>query len=272
MKNTIAGISLIFASVVCVVLFVHVEYRPPRFHSEGNAWGTGDGTRARSTYMGGGYGCSFPTGYYGYGYPNWWCSYYPYEEYLPPVVLPDPNDESVKAINAVLDCRDIRLDIDDMTVFHDLFPMIKNELRRLELPDIHIALDIAALKDANEIRSSTIVYPEGMLTFPPIRLRSMLANLLEPLELDYTIRNESLLITTKEQTHREMALKWEREQYGKRVKERQDRLRKIDPVRRYSIFKAALAIAWLAYFLSGLCLFLFARKRTGGFASAAPKS
>ena len=274
MRNTIAGISLILASVVCVVLFVSLERPRPGIDS---AYAKAD--NSGWVWQPGGYipfGGVYPgqwqyyrgNGYYSTDYGR---GYYSFDNFLPPVVLPDPKDESVKAIHAALDCRDIRLNIDDTTTFHDLFLMIKDELRRLELPDIHIAMDIAALKDANEIRSDTIVCPNDIAVFPPMRLRSMLSNLLEPLELDYTIRNELLLITTKEKVYAEGENKWNKDRQDKSITEWEDMWHKRESapertykmsMRTYKMLTAGLAIAWLAYFISGLCL-LIVRDKPG---------
>jgi hypothetical protein len=115
------------------------------------------------------------------------------------IALSDP-DESIKTIKAILENRDIRLNIDDTTTFTDLFRMIKDELRRLKLPDINIDLDKKALQDAGEYRSDTIIASEGFDHYPHMRLRSVLSRLLSPLDLTYIIRDETLLITTVEES------------------------------------------------------------------------
>ena len=117
------------------------------------------------------------------------------------VALFDP-DESIKTIKAVLESRDIQLDIDEFTTFADLFRMIRDELRRLKMPDINIALDTQALRNtATTIRSDTPVAPEG---YEPsrMRLRNTLIRLLSPHDLTYVIREESLLITTIEESRK----------------------------------------------------------------------
>ncbi|MDR0327313.1 MAG: hypothetical protein LBI05_03345, partial [Planctomycetaceae bacterium] len=114
------------------------------------------------------------------------------------IALSDP-DESIKTIKAILENRDIRLTIDETTTFSDLFSMIKSELRRLKLPDINIDLDMKALQNSGEYRSDTIVATEGF-DHPRMRLRSVLSRLLSPLSLTYIIRDETLLITTVEES------------------------------------------------------------------------
>jgi tetratricopeptide (TPR) repeat protein len=116
------------------------------------------------------------------------------------IALSDP-DESVKTIKSILESRDIRLNIDETTTFSDLFRMIKDELRRLKLPDINIDMDRKALQDAGEYRSDSIVAPEGF-DHPRMRLRSVLSRLLSPHDLTYIIRDETLLITTVEESRK----------------------------------------------------------------------
>jgi len=116
------------------------------------------------------------------------------------VSLADP-EESIKMIKSVLESRDIRLNIDETTTFADLFKMIKDELRRLKMPDIYIALDTVALKEAGEIQLDTPVAPDGF-EHPRMRLRNVLRRLLSPHELTYIIREESLLITTVDEARR----------------------------------------------------------------------
>ena len=268
MKNTIAGVSLIFASLVCVVLFACLER--PRLNIDtspactcsglvkaeggGNGWGNWPVSRPHSHYP-------YDGSTSGYHQP-----------YRQPVVLPDPNDESVIAINAVLDCRDIRLGMDDTTTFSDLFQMLKEELRRLEMPDIHIELDRRALQDANDIRTDSCIFPPGTeFKYPPMQFRSVLSRLLDPLDLTYTIRDETLLITTKHEVYSEQETAWDIGQVNKLERERLEKNRMIEsaPERAYEksmqthgLLVAGLAIAWLAYFISGLCFLVFAREKT----------
>ena len=116
------------------------------------------------------------------------------------IALSDP-DETVKKIEAILESRDISLVIDDTTTFGDLFQMIKDELRRLKMPDIHIELDRRALRDANEIRTDSPLLDSGeKFDHPRMRFRSALTRLLSPLDLTYIIRDETLLITTVEES------------------------------------------------------------------------
>ena len=197
-------------------------------------------------------------------YYNWisWAYLSPYQEYEPPVVSPDPNDESVKAINAALDSRDFRLNIDDKTTFADLIAMIKTELRRLEMQDFHITLDRRALQDYNEIRPDVTLLPPGeRFVPPPMRFSSALTRLLEPLDLTYTIRDETLLITTEQEARREQERVWEKEHVDKWEKEKKDIFRKIDPERKYETLVACLVFAWILYFFSGICLFVFGRDK-----------
>ena len=259
MKRLIAGASLIFASLVCVVLFAFIER--PRLNIDTPTACTCSG----QVMAGGGV-------YGGYGVNS-----YPFNAhftmvYQPPVVLPDPNDESVIAINAVLDCRNIRLGIDDTTTFSDLFQMLKEELRRLEMPDIHIELDRRALQDANDIRTDSCIFPPGTeFKYPPMQFRSVLSRLLDPLDLTYTIRDETLLITTKHEVYSEQETAWDIGQVNKLERERLEKNRMIEsaPERAYEksmqthgLLVAGLAIAWLAYFISGLCFLVFAREKT----------
>ena len=116
------------------------------------------------------------------------------------ITLADP-DETVKTIKTILESRDIRLNIDDTATFGDLFAIIKAELRRLKMPDIHIELDKKALEEAGDIRTETLVAPEGF-AHPRMRLRSALTRLLSPHDLTYIIRDESLLITTIDESRR----------------------------------------------------------------------
>ncbi|MCL2711547.1 MAG: VWA domain-containing protein, partial [Planctomycetaceae bacterium] len=112
------------------------------------------------------------------------------------IALSDP-DETVKKIQAILESRDISLIIDDTTTFSDLFHMIKSELQRLKMPDIHIELDRRALQDSGDIRSESTLLPPGeRFEHPRMRFRSTLIRLLSPLDLTYIIRDETLLITT----------------------------------------------------------------------------
>jgi hypothetical protein len=113
-------------------------------------------------------------------------------------------DEPTETIKAILENRDIRLHINETTTFADLFRQIKDELRRLKLPDINIDLDRKALQNTGEYRSDTIVAPEGY-DYPPMRLRSVLARLLSPHDLTYIIRDETLLITTVEEAKKRQA-------------------------------------------------------------------
>jgi tetratricopeptide (TPR) repeat protein len=123
------------------------------------------------------------------------------------IALSDP-DESIKTIKAILESRDIRLEIDETTTFSDLFRMIKDELRRLKMPDINIDMDRKALETAGEYRSDSIVAPDGF-SHPRMRLRSALVRLLSPLDLTYVIRDETLLITSIEESKKRenMAIK-----------------------------------------------------------------
>ena len=259
MKNTIAGVSLIFASLVCVVLFACLER--PRLNIDTSPACTCSG----QVKAGGGV-------YGGYVYNSYPFNAYYTMDYQPPVVLPDPNDESVIAINAVLDCRNIRLGIDDTTTFFDLFLKIKDELKRLEMPDIHVELDRRELQDANEIRTdSCILPPSTEFKYPPMQFRSVLSRLLDPLDLTYTIRDETLLITTKATVSTVRENIWDMEQTDKAEKwysERGEELRRAPErayeksMQTYRLLVAGLAIAWLAYFISGLCFLVFAREKT----------
>jgi len=249
MKNTIAGVCLILASVVCVILLFSIE-RPHPSNDPASPGGAYSGPSSSG----------FEYGRY-YNWISW--AYFPrYQEYEPPVVSPDPNDESVKAINAALDCYDIRLNIDDTTTFADLFLMIKAELRRLEMQDIHIELHRRVLRDYNEIRSDVTLLPPGeRFDPPPMRFSSALSRLLEPLDLTYTIRDETFMITTEQEVRREQERVWEKEQVDKWEKEKKDIFRKIDPERKYETLVACLVFAWILYFFSGICFFIFGRSK-----------
>ena len=112
----------------------------------------------------------------------------------------------VVIIRSVLESRDFRLNIDETTTFADLFRMIRDELRRLNMPDINIDLDRKALqelyvpREANRIRSDSLVAPDGIELSENMRLRNKLNRLLSPHELTYVIRDETLLITTVEES------------------------------------------------------------------------
>jgi hypothetical protein len=282
--RTIAGVTLILASLVCVVLFVCIERPRP-----GIIIANPGGTYTRWVCP---FGGTCPVGrcpgfvtISGPGPAEGMClgwtlhrgyessHYFPApEEYIPPVTLPDPNDETVKAINAALDCRDIRLNIDDTATFADMIQMIKDELRRLEMPEINIALDKKALEETGEIRSDTLVARDGF-EHTPMRLRSVLSLLLQPHDLTYMIRDETLFITTIYEPLLLLQGVWVKEQYDKWVREkeekREDINRNTDPERiymmsmqTYGMLLAGLVLAWLAYFLSGLCFLVFARDKS----------
>ena len=277
MKSTIAGVTLILASLVCVVLFACLERPRLNVAPPPACTCTGQVKAGECGYSGrGDYGCG-----YGYALQSGYStsSTYPfYQEYQPLIVLPDPHDESVIAINAALDCRDIRLNIDETTTFADLIRKIKDELKRLEMPDIHIELDHRALQEAGEIRSDTIVSAEGLRAYPPMRLRSALSSLLNQHDMTYMIRDESLLITTQEEVNREREKVWEIEQeakadkwYSERDEAIRNRVERVESaperayeksMQTYGLLVAGLALAWLAYFTTGLCFLVFAREKT----------
>jgi hypothetical protein len=250
MRNTIAGVTLLLASLVCVVLMVCIE-RPS----------LGVPTDACGNTIP--YGVCFGMG--GTGYPP-----RPYE---PPGELPDANDESVKAINAVLDCRDVRLDIDDKTTFADLIRMIRAELHRLEMPEISIDLDMKAFGEVGEIRYSMAVAQDCYFEHTPMRLRSILSRLFRPLDLTYMIRDETLLFTTIDESRKEPERLWDMKQYDNGVRKWEEEIKNMkhmtDPdriykksMKTYKMLLACLAIAWFAYFVSGLCFLVFAKDKS----------
>jgi len=106
------------------------------------------------------------------------------------------------SIIAALESRDIQLDIDELTTFRDMFQMIEHGVIRLQMPVFHIELDRRALNNAgrNTMRSDELVAPEGFELRPGMRLRSQLIRILSPHDLTYIVRDETLLITTIEES------------------------------------------------------------------------
>jgi hypothetical protein len=253
--KAIAGITLILASMVCVVLFALVER--PKYNADNvchETVNTEIADKEENKWHGAhfGYVCGLKSDFYER-----------YDRYYTPITSPDPNNESVKAINAALDCRDILLEVDGRTTYNDLFKMIKEELRRLEMKDIDIGLDYWAQGNAGpcfSIKTNDTFWREDEPSgFPKgMRLRSMLDRILSCYDLTYTIRDESLLITLKDEVYREQD-----------VLHREEMIRKTDPahiyelsMQTYGMVLAGLVFAWLAYFLSGLGFLFFARDKS----------
>gem|GEM_PF-2253596 len=111
-------------------------------------------------------------------------------------------ETAVKNVRAALDSRDFNLEINETVTFGDLFAMIKNEVRRLEMPEINIVFDHAAIGDAAAISIDSIIASEGYEP-PQMRLRNVLLRLLSPHDLAYVIEEGKLLITTAEKARRQ---------------------------------------------------------------------
>ena len=56
--------------------------------------------------------------------------------------------------------------------------------------------------EISKLRHDTLVAPEGLDECPLMRLRSVLSRLLDLHDLTYVIRDESLLITIKEEANK----------------------------------------------------------------------
>ena len=108
--------------------------------------------------------------------------------------------EPVRTLVDVLQSRDIRLSVTETTTFADLIQMLGDEIRQSGVQDIRIIQESSTM-GFDTAWLDTLVAPEGA-DYASMRLRSQLSRLLSPHELTYIIRDETLVITTIEESRR----------------------------------------------------------------------
>ena len=117
-------------------------------------------------------------------------------EGIPPTLIQPKRPESELKILRQLETP-ATLTIDETTTFADLFHMLAKD------KGIPAILDMRQLIDTGDIRSDSIVNPDGYIKSASIKLKNQLKIILELSDLTYVVKNEMLYITTMEESRKE---------------------------------------------------------------------